>query len=94
MSKRKTQDGPSSSYPAEGWALTETPTGMNSTHRIQREWYGDGNYCTMYSQKYWRKLHVNLAVEPKITITRILVDFNLGSSVWDRHIQVGNFGGF
>ena len=28
-----------------------------------------------YSQKYWQKL--NLAVEPKITIARILADLNL-----------------
>ena len=28
-----------------------------------------------YSQKYWREL--NLAVEPKITIARILADLNL-----------------
>ena len=28
-----------------------------------------------YSRKYWRKL--NLAVEPQIAITRVLVDFNL-----------------
>ena len=34
-------------------------------------------YHTMllYSQKYWREL--NLAVEPKIAITRILADLNL-----------------
>ena len=32
-------------------------------------------YSIPYSQKYWREL--NLVVEPKITIARILVDLNL-----------------
>ena len=34
--------------------------------------------CIPYSQKYWREL--NLAVEPKIAIARILADLNL--AVW------------
>ena len=44
--------------------------------------------CTpCYSQKYWWEL--NLAVEPKIAIERILVDLNLVvQSVWDRHTYI------
>ena len=37
--------------------------------------YARQNYLP-YSREYWREL--NLAVEPKITIARILADFNLG----------------
>ena len=33
------------------------------------------NIIIPYSRKYWREL--NLAVEPKIAIARILADFNL-----------------
>ena len=48
----------------------------------------------MYCQKYWREL--NLVVEPKITIARILVDLNLvvRYRIAIRIMQVGNFGGF
>ena len=49
-----------------------------------------------YSQKYWQEL--NLAVEPKITIARILADLNLavqyGITIRIIYMQVGNFGGF
>ena len=47
-----------------------------------------------YSQKYWREL--NLAVEPKIAIARILADsYKFGGLVQDRHTyRVGNFGRF
>ena len=38
------------------------------------------------SGKYWWKL--NLAIEPKITITRILADFKFGGSVQDRHTYI------
>ena len=40
-----------------------------------------------YSQKYWREL--NLVVEPKIAIARILANLNLpGSLVWVRHTYI------
>ena len=39
-----------------------------------------------YSQKYWREL--NLAVEPKIAIARILADLKFGGSVQDRHTYI------
>ena len=39
---------------------------------------GKVHTCIPYSQKYWREL--NLAVEPKIAIARILVNLNL--AVW------------
>ena len=51
-------------------------------------------YNLLYSQKYWREL--NLAVEPKVAITRILADLNLvvqyGIAI--RIYASGNFGGF
>ena len=44
--------------------------------------YVSKNYL-LYSRKYWREL--NLAVEPKITIARILVKLKFGGSVRDQH---------
>ena len=37
----------------------------------------------LYSQKYWQEL--NLVIEPKITIARILADLNFGGLVQDCH---------
>ena len=49
-----------------------------------------------YSQKYWWEL--NLAVESKIAVARILVDLNLavqyGIAIHNIICRVGNFGGF
>ena len=49
-----------------------------------------------YSRKYWQE--INLAVEPKIAIVRILVDLHVNLAVWYGspyvYMQVGNFGGF
>ena len=56
-------------------------------------------YGIPYIQQYmyWREL--NLAVEPKIAIARILADLNMavryGIAIHVRiYMQVGNFGGF
>ena len=56
-----------------------------------------GHFNTPYSRKYWREL--NLAVDPKIAIARILADLNLavwyGSALHIYNIvHVGNFDGF
>ena len=48
--------------------------------------------CIPYSRKYWREL--NLAVEPKIAIARILVDLNLAIRYEIAMLIIGNFGGF
>ena len=48
-----------------------------NTYYVYVEGVG-GKKIIPYSQKYWREL--NLAVEPKITIARILADLNL--AVW------------
>ena len=46
----------------------------------------------LYSRKYWQEL--NLVVEPKIAIARILVDLYLAVRYGIVYTQVGNFGGF
>ena len=76
--------------------MLEQCTGMRLTSVIKPI---SKPYCMMlykvpYSRKYWREL--NLAVEPKIAIGRILADFNLvvqyGIAI--RMYASRNFGGF
>ena len=44
------------------------------------------NNIIPHSRKYWQEL--NLAVEPKMAIARILVDLKFGSSVRDHHTYI------
>ena len=50
---------------------------LNSTHVTNQKFH---HVNIPYSRKYWQEL--NLAVEPKIAIARILADLNL--AVWYR----------
>ena len=50
----------------------------------------ENKIMVVYSRKYWREL--NLAVEPKITIARILADFKFGGCNIDR--QTAKFTGY
>ena len=42
---------------------------------LSDNWAPNISVCILYSGKYWREL--NLAVEPQITIAKVLADLNL-----------------
>ena len=53
---------------------TQMQTHMRS-HDVQLHGHGVHKYIIPYSRKYWREL--NLVVEPKIAIARILADLSM-----------------